>query len=209
MNQGKLNMVKQEMARINNILGMNHIYYCGQESHRTSGVAHIINKIVWNAVLGCSLKSDRMISVHLPRQAIQHHSNPIYATTTNAKEAKVGQFYEDLEDFPELAHTHTHTHTHKDVLFFIRYWNSKKLGSQEIPRVIGKFGFGEQNEEGQRLTEFCQENALIIINTLFQQCFFKRSVYTWTSPNGQYQNKLTAFFVAEDREAVYSQQKQD
>ena len=122
MNQGKLNMVKQETARINNILGMNHIYFCGQESHRTSGVAHKINKIVWNAVLGCSLNNDRMISVHLPRQAIQHHSNPIYATTTNAKEAKVGQFYEDLEDFLELA---PKKKKKKDVLFIIRDWNSK------------------------------------------------------------------------------------
>jgi len=85
-------------------------------------------------------------------------------------------FYEDLQDPSELT-------SPKDVLFIIGDWNAK-VGSQEIPGVTGKFGFGVQNEAGQRLIEFCQENALVIANTLFQQ--HKRRLYTWTSPYGQH-----------------------
>ena len=99
-----------------------------------------------------------------------------YAPTTNAEEAE--QFY-DLQDL-ELT-------PKKDVLFTIGDWNAK-VGSQEIPGVIRKFGLGVQNEAGQRLTEFCQENTLVIANTLFQQ--YKRRLYTWTSPDGQYQNQI-------------------
>ena len=80
------------------------------------------------------------------------------------------------------------------------------MGSQEIPGVTGKFGLGVQNEAGQRLTEFCQENALVTASTLFQQ--HKRKLYTWTSPDGQYRNQII-FFAAKDGEARYSQQKQD
>ena len=104
----------------------------------------------------------------------------VYALTSNAEEAEVEQFYEDLQDLLELT-------TKKDVLFIIRDWNAK-LGSQEILGGIGKFGLGVQNKAGQRLTEFCQENALVIANTLFQQ--HKRNVYTWTSPDGQHQNQI-------------------
>ena len=111
-----------------------------------------------------------------PRQTIQYHSNPVHALTNNAEEAEVKQFYEDLQDLLELT-------PKTDVLFNIGNWNAK-VGSQETPRVTGKFGFGVQNEAEQRLTEFCQENALIIANTLFQQ--HKRRLYTWTSPNGQH-----------------------
>ena len=81
------------------------------------------------------------------------------------------------------------------------------MGSQEIHGETGKFGLGVQNEAGQRLTEFCQENALVIANTLFQQ--HKRRLYTWTSPDGQHQNKIDYIFAAKDGEALYSQQKQD
>ena len=84
-------------------------------------------------------------------------------------------------------------------------WNAK-VGSQETPRVTGKFGLGVQNEAGQRLIEFFQENTLVITNTLFQQ--HKRRLYTWTSPDGQHQNQII-FFAAKDGEALYSQQKQD
>ena len=83
-------------------------------------------------------------------------------------------------------------------------WNAK-VGSQEIPVVTGKFGFGVQNEAGQKLIEFCQENALVIANTLFQQ--HKRRLYTWTSPDGQHPNQI--FFAAKDEEALHSLQKQD
>ena len=100
----------------------------------------------------------------------------VYAPITNAKEAEVEQFYEDLQDLLELT-------PRKDVLFIIGDWNAK-VGSQEIPEVTGKFGLGVQNEAGQRLTEFCQGNTLVIANTLFQQ--HKRRLYTWTLPDGQY-----------------------
>ena len=96
--------------------------------------------------------------------------------TSNAEEAEVEQFYENLQDLLELTPI-------KDVLFIIGDWNAK-VGSQEIPGVKGKFGLVVQNKAGQRLTEFCQENALARENTLFQQ--LKRRLYTWTSPDGQY-----------------------
>ena len=116
---------------------------------------------------GCNLKNDRMISA-LPKQAIQYHNNPSLCPTSNAEEAEVEQFYENLQDLVELT-------PKKDVLFIIRDWNAK-VGSKETPGVTGKFGLGVQNEVGQRLIEFCQENALVIANTLFQQR--KRRLYT-------------------------------
>ena len=103
-----------------------------------------------------------------------------YAPTSNAEEAEVEWFYEDLQDLLELT-------PQIDVLFIIGDWDAK-VGSQEIPGVKGKFGLGIQNEAGQRPIEFCQENALVITNTLFQQ--HKRRLYTWTSPNGQHQNQI-------------------
>ena len=174
------------MARVNiNILGKwtgmgefnsdgHYIYYCGQESLKGNGVAIIVNKTVQNAVLGCNLKNDRMIS--FPRQTIQCHIIQVYALTSNAEEAEVELFYEDLQDLLKLTPP-------KDVLFIIGDWNAK-IGSQEIPGITGKFGLGVQNEADQRLTEFCQENVLVIANTLFQQ--HKIKLYTWTSPDGQH-----------------------
>ena len=97
-----------------------------------------------------------------------------------AEEAEVECFYEDLQDLLELI-------PKKYVLFTIRDWNVK-VGSQETPGVTGKFGLGVQSEVGQRLIEFCQENALVIANTLFEQ--HKRRLYTWTSPDGQHQNQI-------------------
>ena len=99
-----------------------------------------------------------------------------YAPTSNAEEAEVEQFYEDLQDLLELT-------PKKDVLFIIGDWTAK-VGSQETPGVTGKFGLGIRNEAGQRLTEFCQENSLVIASTPFQQ--HKRRLCTWTSPDGQY-----------------------
>ena len=95
---------------------------------------------------------------------------------SNAEEAEVERFYEELQDLLELT-------PQKDVLFIIGDWNTK-VGSQETLEITGKFGLGVQNETGQRLTEFCQENTLVIANTLFQQ--HKRRFYTWTSPDGQH-----------------------
>ena len=100
----------------------------------------------------------------------------VYAPTTNAEEAELEQFCDDLQDLLELT-------PQKDVLFIIGDWNAK-VGSQEKPGVTGNFALGVQNEPGQRLTEFCQENTLVISNSVFQQD--KRRLYTWTSPDGQY-----------------------
>ena len=140
----------------------------------------MVNKRVRNAVLGCNLKNDRMISVRFQGKRFNITIIQVYALTSNAEEAEVKQFYEDLQDLLELT-------PQKDVLFIIGDWNAK-VGSQETPGVTGKFGLGIQNEAGQRLIEFCQENALVIANTLFQQP--KRRLYTWTSPDGQHQNQI-------------------
>ena len=100
----------------------------------------------------------------------------------------------------------TNNNNNKDVLFIIGDWNAK-VGSQEMPGVIGKFGLGVQKEAGQSLIEFCLENTLVIANTLFQQQ--KRRLYTWTSPDSQYWNQIMIFFAAKDGDALYSQQKQE
>ena len=150
MNQGKLEVVKQEMTRENiNILGISelrwtamgefnsddhYIYYHGQESLRRNGVATMVNKRVWNAVLGCNLKNGRMISVCFQGKPFSITVIHVYAPTSNAEEAEVEQFYEDLQDLLELT-------PKKDVLFIIRDWNAK-VGSQETPGVTGKFGLG-------------------------------------------------------------------
>ena len=159
---------------------LNTIYYCGQESLRRNGVAIIVNKRVQNAVLGCSLKNDRMISVRLQGKPFNITVTQVYAPTSNTEEAEVEWFYENLQDFLELT-------PKQDVLFIIEDWNAK-VGSQEILRVTGKFGLGGQNEAGQRLTDIFQENTLVIANTLFQQ--HKRRLYTWTSRHGQHQNQI-------------------
>ena len=121
-----------------------------------------------------------MISVRFQGNLFNITVIQIYAPTSNAEKAEVEWFYEDLRDFIELKHK-------KDVLFIIGDWNAKE-GSQEIPGVTSKLGIRVQNEAGQRLTEFFQENALVIANTLFQQ--HKRRFYTWISPDGQYQNQI-------------------
>ena len=118
-----------------------YIYYCGQESRRRNGVAIMVNKRVRNAVLGCSLKNNRMISVCLQGKPFNITVIQIYAPTSNAEEAEIEWFYEDLQDLLELT-------PKKDVLFIIGDWNAK-IGSQETPGVTGKFGFGMRNEAGQ------------------------------------------------------------
>ena len=135
----------------------------------------MVNKRVQNAVLGYNLKSDRMISVRFQGKPFNITVIQAYAPTSNTEEAEVERFYEDLQDLLELTPP-------KDVLFIIWDWN-EKVGSQEILGVTIKFGLGVQKEASQRLIEFCQENALVIANTLFQQ--HKRRFYTWTSSDGQ------------------------
>ena len=134
MNQGKLKVVKQEMARVNvNILGISelkwtgmgefnsddhYIYYYGQESLRRKGVAIMVNKRVRNAVLGCNLKNDRMISVRFQGKPFNITVIQVYAPTSNAEEAEFEQFYEEVQDLLELT-------PKKDALFIIADWNAK------------------------------------------------------------------------------------
>ena len=154
------------MARVNiDILGISELkqtgmgelnsddhyfYYCGQESLRRNGIAFIVNIRVRNVVLGCNLKNDRMISVSVQGKPFNITIIQVYAPTSNANGAEVEWFYEDIQNLLELT-------PKRDVLFIIGDWNAK-VGSQETPGVTGKFGLGIQNEAGQRLMDFCQEN---------------------------------------------------
>ena len=210
LNQGKLGLVMQEMARANiNILGISerkwagmgefnlhdhYIYYWGQQSLKSKGVTLIVNKRVWNAVPWCNLKNNRMISVHFQGKQFNISVIQVYAPTTNTEEDEVEWFCEDLQDLTEPT-------PKIYLLYIIGNWNAK-VGSQEIHRVTSKFGLGVQNEARQRLTEFCQENTLVIANTLFQ----------WKSTHGCHQMvnikiRLMIFLTTEDGETVYSQQK--
>ena len=136
-----------------------------------------------------------MISVHFQGKPFNITVIQVYARSSNAEEPEVEQFCEDLQDLLEPT-------PQKDVLFIIGE-QIAKVGSQEIRGVTGKFGLGVQSEAGQRLIEFCQENALVIANHFFQE--HKRQPYTWTSP----EIRLIMFFAAEDGKALYSPQKQD
>ena len=164
MNQGKLEVIKQEMARVNiNILGISklkwtglgefnsddyYIYYSGQESLRRNGVAIIVNKRVRNAVHGCSLKNNRMISVRFQAKPFNIMAIQAYAPNSNAEEAEVERFYEDLQNLLEPT-------PQKDVFYIIGDWNAK-VESQETPGVTGKFVLGMRNEAGQRLlSDYC------------------------------------------------------
>ena len=146
-----------------------YIYYCGQESFRRNGVALRVNKRQCSTWVQSQTTEQ---SVHFQGKTFNITVFQIYALTSNAEDAEVEQFYEDLQDPLELK-------TKKDVLFIIGDWNAK-IGSQEIPGVTGKFGLGVQNGVGQRL----RQNSLVIENTLSQQ--HKRTLYTWTSPDGQH-----------------------
>ena len=180
MSQGKLKVVKQEMARVNiDILGISelkrtgmdkfnsddhYVYYCGQESLGRNGVAIMVNKRVQNAVLRCNLKNDRMISVHFQGKPFNITVIQAYAPTSNTEEAEVERFYEDLQDLLELT-------PKKDVLFIIEDWNAK-VGSQETPGVKGKFGLGVRNEAGQRL--------------ISNKSFAKRTHWSQQTPSSNY-----------------------
>ena len=163
MNQGKLEVVKQEMARVNvDILGISrlkwtgmgefnsddhYIHYCGQESLRRNGIAITVNKRVQNAIVGCNLKNDRMISVHFQGKPFNIMVIQVYALTSTAEETVLERFCEDRQDLLQLT-------PKKHVLFITGDWDAK-VGSQETPGVTSKFGLGGQNEAGQRLIEFC------------------------------------------------------
>ena len=140
-----------------------------------------------------------MISVRFQGKPLIITVTQVYALSSNAKEAEAEWFYEYVQDLLELT-------PKKDVLFIIGDWNAK-VGSQEILGVTGKFGLGVQNEAGQRLIEFCQENTMVIANTLFQT--HERRLYTWTTPDGQHQNQIDYICCSQRWRALYSQQKQD
>ena len=125
-----------------------------------------------------------MISVHFQGKPFNITVFQIYVPTTSAEEVEVEEFYEDLHDLLELTRKKKKRERERDVLFIIGDWNAVVGTPVEIPGVTGKFLLGVQNEAGQRLTEFCQENTLVIANTLFQE--HKRRLYTRTSPDGQY-----------------------
>ena len=140
-----------------------YIYYCGQESLRRNGVAIIVNKRVQNSVLGCNLKNDRMISVRFQGKPLSITVIQAYVPTSNAEEVEVEQFYEDLQDLLERCPFH---------------YTGLECKSRKSRNIQSN------RQMGQRLIGFCQENTLVIANTLFQQ--HKRRLYTWTSPDGQH-----------------------
>ena len=159
----------------------NYIYNCGQESHRGNGVALIIKESEMqylHATLKITVWSQFFSKVN-NSTVIQ-----VYTPNTNAEEAQVDHFYENPEGLLELT-------PKKDVLFIKGDCNAK-VGSQEIHAETSKVGLGTQNEAGQILTEFCQENTVVIVITILQQ--HKRQLYTWTSPNGQYQDQIDYIF---------------
>ena len=196
MNQGKFEVVRQEMARVNvDILGISelkwtgmgefnsddhYIYYCGQESLRRNGVVIMVNKRVQNAVLGCNLKNDRMISLCFQGKAFNTTVIQAYAPTSNAEEFEVEWFYEDLQDLLELT-------PKKDVLFIIGDWNAK-VGSQETPGVIGKFGLGIRNEAGQRLRVLPREHTGHSKHPLQtkQEKTLHMDITRWSTPKSDY-----------------------
>ena len=157
MNQGQLEVVKQEMVRVNvDILGISelkqagmgefysdehYIYYCGQESLRRNEVAVIVNKRIQNAALGCNLKNNRMISVHFQGKPLSIIVIQVYIPTSNAEEAEVERFYEDLQDLLELT-------PQKDVLFIIGDWN-EKVGRQELPGVTANLALEHTMKPGK------------------------------------------------------------
>ena len=178
---------------------MTTIYCCRQESLRSNGVAIIVNKRVRNAVLGCNLNDDKMISVCFQGKSFNITVIQVYALTSNTEETEVEQFYEDLQDLLVLT-------PKKDVLLITGGWNAK-VGCKETPGVTCKLGLGVQNEARQRLTELYQENTLVIENILFQQ-------HRRHSTHGHHQMvdtkiRFIMFFATKDGEVLYSQQKQD
>ena len=170
-----LGIKELKLTRMGEFNSNDHYIYCyGQESLRRNSVAIIVNKS-----LKCStwMQSQKQQNDCCFQGKIFNITViQVYAPTRDAEEVEVERFYEDIQDLPELT-------PQKDVLFIIWDWNAK-AEIQETPGVTGKFHLGVQNEAGQKLIEFCQENVLAIANTLFQQ--HKRRLYPWRSPEGQY-----------------------
>ena len=167
-----------ELGELNSIAHC--IYYYGQESLRWNGVGLTVNKRFWNAVLGCNLKNDRMISVHFQGKPYNITVIQVYAPNSNLISWSWMVGWRPTRP--------SRTNTTKRCAFQYRRQEYKRIQNQGIPGVRGKSNLGVQNEAGKRLTEFCQENALVIANSFFQQC--KRRLYSGTSPDGQYWNQI-------------------
>ena len=196
MNQGKLDVVKAEMSRLNisilgiseiKWIGMGHftsdehqIFYCGHETQRRNGVGIIVDKVWSKSVLGCNPKNDKTVSIRFQGKSINITVIQVYAPTADAKENEIEQFYTDLQQLPDAA-------PKKDAIVIMGDWNAK-VGSTTTTRITGKFELGVRNEEGKRLVDFCQNNSMLIANTFFQQ--HKRRLYTWTSSGEQYRNQI-------------------
>ncbi|KHJ39844.1 endonuclease/exonuclease/phosphatase family protein [Trichuris suis] len=196
MNQGKLEVVKREMKRVNiDILGVSEvhwigagefnsgehcIYHRGHESGRRNGVALIVSRRIRRAIVGCTLKNDRTLSIRIKGKPFRITVIQVYALTAGRNESEINQFYPNLQRL--LVET-----PRKDATLILGDWNAK-VANQNIVGMTGKFGPGVQNQARARLIEFCQENSLTITNTLFQRP--KRRLYTWTSPDGQHRNQI-------------------
>ena len=187
-------MVKQQMARVSiNILGISeqtwtgmgdfnsddhYIYYCGQESLRRNDVAIIVNKRVQNAVLGCNLKNNRMISVRFQEKPFHITVIQVYVLTSNAEKTDIEQFYEDLQDLLELAPP-------KYVFFIMGDWNAK-IGSRGVPGVTGILPLEYTTKQVKGLQNFPRERTA---HSKYAFPTTQRRLYTWTSPDGQYRNQ--------------------
>ena len=196
MSLGKLDVIKAEMDRMDiDILGISElkwtgkghfdsgdkrIFFCGHDTNRKNGVAIIANKKAVKSIIENNPMNDRMIAIRLQGAPINVTVIQVYAPTTDASQEEIEEFYASLQDLYKKI-------PKKDIKLIVGDFNSK-VGSIKTDQVTGSYGLGERNEAGERLIEFCQENELVIANTLFQQP--KRRLYTWTSPNGLHRNQI-------------------
>ncbi|MBN3315792.1 CFDP2 protein, partial [Atractosteus spatula] len=202
MSQGKLNIIKREMIRLNiDLLGINElrwkdnghfkldnftVYYSGHQELRRNGVALIAHKNVAHAVKSYTTISDRIMAVHIRGKPLNVTVLQVYAPTTDAPEDEREEFYAKIEEALEQV-------PKKDIIYRCNHSNimgdfNVKVGSQEEANIIGRCGLGERNEAGDCLVQFCHENHLRVSNTWFMQP--KRRLYTWTAPSGQHRNQI-------------------
>ncbi|XP_064131955.1 sorting nexin-24 isoform X1 [Loxodonta africana] len=194
MNLGKLDIIKNEMERINiDILGIselkwtgighfesdNHIVYAGNDDSKRNGVAFMVKKNVSRSILKYNAVSDRIISIRLQGRPVNMAIIQIYAPTTRAKN-------EEIEDFYQLLKSEIDQTCNQDALIITGDWNAK-VGNEE-GSVVGKYGLGDRNNAGDRMIGFCKTNNFFIANTFFHQ--HKRRLYTWTSLDGTYRNQI-------------------
>ena len=199
MNTGKLDIVKSEMQRLNiDLLGVSElhwtgngyfnsddysVFFSGNDTTRRKGVAFIASKAVAKAVHCFNAINDRIISIRINGGPRSITVVQVYAPTTDATEEDIEQFYADLQQTIDQAPT-------RDTIFVIGDFNAKVGSGEDLP-AVGKFGWGERNDAGDRLVQCCTENRLAIMNTWFKQP--KRRLYTWTAPGGEHRNQIDYF----------------